>query len=99
MATFEPFETDPVVAVAVSGGRDSLALALLSRDWAAARGGRIVALIVDHGLRVGSDQEAASTCNLLDRHGIEAAVLRWVGDKPQSGLQAAARDERYRLLC
>lgn len=99
MATFEPFEAAPVVAVAVSGGRDSLALALLAHDWAMARGGGIVALIVDHGLRVGSDHEAASTVDLLDRHGIEAMVLRWSGDKPQSGLLAAARTERYRLLC
>ena len=99
MTTFEPFETDPVIAVAVSGGRDSLALTLLAHDWVAARGGRIVALIVDHGLRFGSDREAARTRDLLDRHGIEAAVLRWVGEKPQGGLQAAARTERYRLLC
>lgn len=37
MAPFEPFERAPVIAVAVSGGRDSLALALLARQWAAAR--------------------------------------------------------------
>ena len=41
MAPFEPFETHPVLAVAVSGGRDSLALALLAHDWAAERGGRV----------------------------------------------------------
>jgi tRNA(Ile)-lysidine synthase len=98
MAPFEPFEADPVVAVAVSGGRDSLALALLAHDWARARGGAIVALIVDHGLRSGSDDEAASTRDLLAGLGIEASVLRWSGAKPQSGLQAAARTARYRLL-
>ena len=53
MAPFEPFESAPVLAVGVSGGRDSLALALLARDWAAARGGRVTGLIVDHGLRAG----------------------------------------------
>ena len=98
MAPFDPFEADLAVAVAVSGGRDSLALALLTRDWAAARGGRTVALIVDHGLRSGSEEEAAGTRTLLDGLGIEAVVLRWSGMKPQSGLQAAARTERYRLL-
>ena len=98
MAPFDPFEADPVVAVAVSGGRDSLALALLTRDWATARGGRIVALIVDHGLRSGSDEEAAGTRALLEGLGIEALILCWSGPKPQSGLQAAARTERYRLL-
>ena len=98
MEPFEPFEKNPVVAVAVSGGRDSLALALLSCDWAAARRGHLVALIVDHGLRAGSNMEAARTRDLLERLGIEAVVLCWEGAKPQSGLQAAARAERYRLL-
>ena len=50
MAPFEPFEASPVLAVAVSGGRDSLALTLLSHDWTADRSGRVVGLIVDHGL-------------------------------------------------
>ncbi|MDP1966000.1 MAG: tRNA lysidine(34) synthetase TilS, partial [Reyranella sp.] len=98
MAPFEPFEKKPVVAVAVSGGRDSLALALLAHDWARVRGGAIVALIVDHGLRSGSDGEAASTRDLLAGLGIEAGVLCWSGAKPQSGLQEAARTARYRLL-
>lgn len=98
MAPFEPFETAPVVVVAVSGGRDSLALALLVRDWAAARGGGMVALIVDHALRAASQEEATGTRDLLRRLGVEADVLRWSGPKPRSGLQAAARTERYRLL-
>jgi tRNA(Ile)-lysidine synthase len=41
MAPFAPFEARPVLAVAVSGGRDSLALALLAHDWAAARQGSV----------------------------------------------------------
>ena len=51
MAAFAPFETPPRLAVAVSGGADSLALALLADRWARARGGQITALTVDHGLR------------------------------------------------
>ena len=46
-----PFEPSPELAVAVSGGADSMALALLAQDWVRRRGGTIVALIVDHGLR------------------------------------------------
>lgn len=98
MAPFDPFEAEPIVAVAVSGGRDSLALALLTHEWAAVRGGRIVALIVDHGLRPGSKEEAEATRVLLESFGIAAAVLCWSGVKPRSGVQAAARAERYRLL-
>lgn len=98
MAPFEPFETSPLLAVAVSGGRDSLALALLSHDWAAERGGRVVGLVVDHGLRAESAGEAAAALDVLTRHGIEGAILAWSGAKPRTGLQAAARAARYRLL-
>jgi tRNA(Ile)-lysidine synthase len=98
MAPFEPFEASPTLAVAVSGGRDSMALALLSHGWAADRGGRVVGLIVDHGLRAESAGEAAVTADALARHGIESAILAWSGAKPRAGLQAAARTARYRLL-
>ena len=98
MAPFAPFEARPVVAVAVSGGRDSLALALLAQDWAESLEGKVVGLIVDHGLRRESADEAARTSEELARHGIEAEILRWRGPKPGSGLQQAAREARYRLL-
>lgn len=98
MAPFEPFEGAPAVAVAVSGGRDSLALALLAQEWAAARSGRIVGLIVDHALRPESAAEAAATASLLGRLGCEGEILRWSEAKPRSGLQEAARAARYRLL-
>ena len=39
------------IAIAVSGGSDSMALCLLADQWAKANGRRIVALTVDHGLR------------------------------------------------
>ena len=98
MAPFAPFESNPVLAVGVSGGRDSLSLALLATEWAAARGGRIVALIVDHGLRPESAAEAAATRALLAAHGVAAEILPWSGRKPASGLQEAARAARYALL-
>ena len=98
MTPFEPFETSPILAVAVSGGRDSLALALLSHDWAAGRDGRVIGLIVDHGLRAASTGEAAATAEVLARHGIASAILTWSGAKPRTGLQEAARTARYGLL-
>jgi tRNA(Ile)-lysidine synthase len=98
MTPFEPFEQAPVLAVAVSGGRDSLALALLAHDWARSRGGKIVGLVVDHGLRPESAAEAATTRDVLERNGCEAAILQWSGIKPSSRLQEAARTARYRLL-
>ncbi|MBS0547494.1 MAG: tRNA lysidine(34) synthetase TilS [Proteobacteria bacterium] len=98
MAAFAPFENNPVLAVAVSGGRDSLALMLLAAGWARARGGHAVGLIVDHGLRAEAAAEAATTRDLLAHHGIAADILRWDGAKPAHGIQAAARAARYRLL-
>jgi tRNA(Ile)-lysidine synthase len=98
MAPFEPFERPPSIAVAVSGGRDSLALALLARDWVAGRRGRIVALIVDHGLRAEAAAEAVATRDLLADHGCDGTILQWSGAKPSAGLQEAARTARYRLL-
>ncbi|MFI4999528.1 MAG: tRNA lysidine(34) synthetase TilS [Reyranellales bacterium] len=98
MAPFEPFESEPCLAVAVSGGRDSLCLAMLAQAWAAARGGRVLALIVDHGLRAGSAGEAAATRDLLATRGVAGEILQWTGAKPTGGLQEAARVARYRLL-
>ncbi|MBS0219225.1 MAG: tRNA lysidine(34) synthetase TilS [Proteobacteria bacterium] len=98
MAPFGPFEARPALAVGVSGGRDSLSLAVLARDWAEARGGEVVAMIVDHGLRPGSTAEAVAVRAVLARHDIAAEILTWQGLKPASGLQEAARSARYRLL-
>ena len=98
MAALGPFEPGPVIAVGVSGGADSLALALLVKGWAAKRGGRVVALTVDHGLRVGSAREAREVARWLKRRGLEHHVLRWQGAKPRTGIPAAARAARYRLL-
>jgi tRNA(Ile)-lysidine synthase len=98
MAPLGRFEARPVLAVAVSGGRDSLALALLAHGWAVAREGRVLALIVDHGLRPESGGEARATLDRLGHIGIAGEILGWAGTKPASGLQQAARDARYRLL-
>lgn len=98
MEPFAPFEAAPVVAVAVSGGRDSLCLALLAKAWAVASGGHAVGLVVDHGLRAEAAAEAWATREALVRHGLEAEILTWSGVKPSTGLQEAARAARYRLL-
>jgi tRNA(Ile)-lysidine synthase len=92
------FEARPHIAVAVSGGPDSMALALFAERWAQQRGGRATALIVDHGLRPESADEAATVAAWLDRCGIAPQILRWEGAKPRSGVQEAAREARYRLL-
>ena len=98
MAAFAPFEARPLVAVALSGGPDSLALLLLTDRWARARGGAAIAFTVDHGLRPDSASEAAQVGAWATARGIAHEILKWTGDKPGSGIQAAARQARYRLL-
>lgn len=98
MARLGPFELRPVIAVAVSGGADSMAAALLTRDWARNLGGRAVGITVDHGLRSESADEAALVSQRLTALGIESITLEWSGDKPDANIQAAARHARYRLI-
>ena len=92
------FEPQPFIAVAVSGGPDSLALAILADRWARERGGRAVALTVDHRLRPESADEAALVGSWLAARGVAHAVLVWDGPKPATGIQEAARAARYQLL-
>ncbi len=98
MAPLGPFEDSPRIAVAVSGGADSLALAMLLHDWASARGGAATALTVDHGLRPEAAAEARFVARTLAPLGVVQQTLRWRGAKPQSNVSAAARRARYGLL-
>jgi tRNA(Ile)-lysidine synthase len=83
------------VAVAVSGGADSLALLLLA---AGACPGRVVAATVDHGLRAESAAEAAGVATLCAKLGIPHAVLTVAVAPAGAGVQAAAREARYAAL-
>jgi tRNA(Ile)-lysidine synthase len=98
LAAIGGFEARPRVAAAVSGGPDSLALVLLVDRWARQRGGQVWALTVDHGLRPESAAEARTVAGWLEARAIVHEILVWVGDKPTSGIQEAARDARYRLI-
>lgn len=85
------------IAVAVSGGPDSLALLLLS---AAAFPGQTRAASVDHGLRPESAAEVGFVADISAGIGIPHAGLRaeWAGGLPKSGIQEAAREARYAAL-
>lgn len=98
MVTAGPFEPQPHIAIGLSGGADSMALAMLLGRWVHARNGRLIALTVDHGLRRESAAEAAQVASWMADRGIAHRILPWQGTKPASGIQAGARAARLRLL-
>ena len=84
--------------VAVSGGSDSLALAFLSKIYSISNNLDVKFFIVDHKLRDGSTNEAKKVRQILKKFKINADILTWVGKKPSSNIQSAARKARYDLL-
>ncbi|HEY9164343.1 MAG TPA: tRNA lysidine(34) synthetase TilS [Magnetovibrio sp.] len=98
MVPFAP-HIDGRVAVAVSGGADSLALVLALAAWARPRNIIVTALTVDHGLRADSAAEARQVGAWLLGAGIEHHILTWTGGaEVRTGVQARARAARYALL-
>ncbi len=93
-----PFEPQPLLAVAVSGGADSMATALILRDWARGRAGAVVGLIVDHGLRPESAVEAELTQQRLFACGITAEILPLHDLKRGARLAERARSARHAAL-
>lgn len=95
---------DPL-ALAVSGGPDSMALMGAVHQWCVAQnvpvqnlGRQVHVLCVDHGLREEAKREADEVCAKARRWGFQAEklVLQWNGERPTS--QAAFREARYKAL-
>ena len=82
------------IAVAVSGGVDSVCLLV----WLAKCGLNITALHVNHGLRTAADTESKYVADLCKSLGVPCHIFYWTGDKPASGLEAAARTARYKFM-
>jgi tRNA(Ile)-lysidine synthase len=91
----EPFDLKGKIAVAVSGGADSVALTLLMKRWALCP---IIALTVDHQLRPESGNEAKIVQSWMQTQSIEHHILTWSHPYLTSGLQQKARQARYHLL-
>ncbi|KAL4457900.1 hypothetical protein ABPG75_012765 [Micractinium tetrahymenae] len=96
------------LAVALSGGPDSLALAAMTVQWQQQQPvtecsqQAPLALIVDHNLRPESSAEAAAVAAQAAQLGLAPQVLpvAWPGGMPPrpGDKMAAARDARYALL-
>ncbi|CAL1359545.1 unnamed protein product [Linum trigynum] len=99
MAGLQPYHS---IAVGVSGGPDSMALCFLTAAWKTDAAGKsdgyvdgLLAIIVDHGLRAESKEEAHIREHLLGIR-CEIAECNWSNGRPKQGhLQEAARDMRY----
>jgi len=94
----ESIDVDENFAVAVSGGPDSLALAILAKIYSIDN--KIIPkfFIVDHKLRLESTREANHVKKVLKDFMIDAEILTWKGKKPSKNIQALARKKRYEIL-
>ncbi|AQQ04955.1 tRNA lysidine(34) synthetase TilS [Roseibium algicola] len=99
-ALFSKLSSFSNLALAVSGGSDSLCLLVLFDEWRKRTGwqGAAEVLCVDHQLRPESGQEAEFVATNARACGLACTVLRWTGTKPAANLQEAARIARYRLM-
>jgi len=86
------------LALALSGWGTSVALAPMAADWAGVHGRRLLDLTVDHGLNPASRGWTEACRDLAGRLGADFRPLEWTGPKPSTGLPAAARLARHRLL-
>ncbi len=87
------------IAVAVSGGVDSLALTLLLRDFCVANNIELFAVTVDHKMRKASSTEALALYKILYKSKITHEILTInKKDLPKVNIEASLREARYDLL-
>jgi len=92
------FEKKPSVAVAVSGGPDSMSLLFLVNAFIKYKKGSLIALIVDHRIRKNSKEEAKYISIYLNKHNIESQILNVDKDNVSKKSMNEARNNRYNLL-
>ena len=89
------FENHPKIAVAVSGGPDSMALVFLLQRWIIKKKGKLIALIIDHQIREGSHKEAIYVKNFLSTNNIESIILKISKKNINEGKMSQARKYRF----
>jgi tRNA(Ile)-lysidine synthase len=97
---FSPLHRESHVALAVSGGSDSTALMRLAKSWADSQQPdlQLTILTVDHGLRPEAAEEGRRVHGWASSLGLSHHVLEWQGPKPETSIQARAREARYGLM-
>jgi tRNA(Ile)-lysidine synthase len=94
MVKFQTDYPDETFAAAVSGGADSMAMLFLMHR----AGLRMTALTFDHKLRDESAAEAAAVADFCGRIGVPHRTVAWDGSRAGAGVEARARDARYKGL-
>jgi len=92
------FENKPSVAVAVSGGPDSMSLLFLIKAFIKYKKGNLMALIVDHRIRKNSKDEAKYISAYLNKNNINSQILTVHKDNVSKKSMNEARNNRYNLL-
>ena len=88
-------ENNPVIAVAVSGGPDSIALIFLLKKWIAKKRGVLTALIINHRIRKDSFQESRKVKKYLEKNNINTSILDVDKKKVGQGKMYQARENRF----
>jgi tRNA(Ile)-lysidine synthase len=84
------------IAVALSGGIDSMALVALCRKHL---NNKMIALTVNHNLRKSATRETSKVSELMKKMRVEHHILDWQGGtKVKSNIEAKAREARYTLM-
>ncbi len=95
LKNLQHFETRPHVAVAVSGGPDSMALAFILSKWIKLKKGKLTGLIFDHGIRINSKDEAFTVKNMLREINIDSTIIKPSKKKIIKKNMANARNNRF----
>lgn len=92
------FEKKPNIALALSGGPDSMGLLFLLNQWILKKKGSLIALIVDHQIRENSDIEARITKKYLLKNNIHSRIFKVNKKKIYNKSMNEARENRFEKL-
>ena len=92
------FETSPNIALGVSGGPDSMALAYLLNKWVRMKKGKLYALIFDHRIRKNSKEESVKVKDMLKDLNIKSIIIKAKKNKLIKNNMSEARTNRFQGL-
>ena len=95
---FNKYIDDKPIALAVSGGPDSTAMMQIAAFSKKIKRNNVTVIVVDHGLRKESKNEAKLVYKNAKILGFKVKILRWIGEKPKTRIQETARKTRYKLM-